>query len=376
MEKENRRKKILLVTRPIAPPWDEASKNFAYNLAKNTGGFDFYLLTNGIIPDLPENIHQKPIYTSNNFSYLQKLRLLKHLRKMRNDFDVLHYIFTPTKQNTFLIKKLAGSKKAKSIQTVATLREDLFSDKEIKGLIFGDSIVTYSDCAKNKLNKLGFSNVQRIYPGIDLNLYSPAPKDNQLLTTLNLQPGDFILTYPGEFTRLGATDDIVDMIIRHYGLLDKNKIKIIFACRIKNKNDLRKKEEVQKKLRDKNLLGLARFPETFTTLEKLFNTSDLVIFPVRDMKGKFDVPLAVVEAMACVKPVIISDLPILQEFANETNSVTIKSGDTGKLFSAIIDLYQNKEKREKIGKNAREYVEKNFDIQKIAEQYKKIYEEL
>ena len=32
--KNNTTKKILFVSRPIAPPWDEASKNFAYNLAK------------------------------------------------------------------------------------------------------------------------------------------------------------------------------------------------------------------------------------------------------------------------------------------------------------------------------------------------------
>lgn len=399
------RKKILLVTRPISPPWDEASKNFAYNLAMNLPDFDFYLLTNGIIPDLPKNVHQKPIYTSNNFSYFQKLRLIKHLRKMRNDFDILHYIFTPTKQNTFLIKKFSSGKKAKAIQTAATLREDLYSDGEIKKLMFADKIVTYSKYAKYKLNNLGFNNVDQIYPGINLNQYSPSCKDAELMKALNLCNKDFVVTFPGEFTRLGATDDIVEAIIKiasssppgrgikGEGSLQLSNIpspqpspkgrggnifniKFVFACRIKNKDDLIKKEEVQKKLKKKGLLDLVRFPETFTTLDKMLNASDLVIFPIRDMKGKFDVPLAVIEAMACAKPVIISDLPILKEFANNENSVIIESGNVKQLSDAILDLCQDKEKRETIGKNARKFAQDYFDIKNITKQYSEIYKNL
>ena len=83
-------KKILLITRPIAPPWDEASKNFAYYLARNLDMFEMYILTNGYLPDLPKHIHQKPIYTSNKLTYFQRARLLKLRHILKNDFAVLH----------------------------------------------------------------------------------------------------------------------------------------------------------------------------------------------------------------------------------------------------------------------------------------------
>lgn len=395
----NNHKKILLVTRPIAPPWDEASKNFAYYLAKNISTQEFYLLTNGLIPGLPENVHQKPIYTSNDFSYFQKLRLLKHLREMRREFDILHYIFTPTKQNTFLIKRLLNCKQdkcAKTIQTIATLREDLYSDREIKDLIFGDLVVTYSDYAKNKLNALGFNNVKRIYPGVDLEYYSPKPKDEQLLSEFGIRNSEFIVTYPGEYTRLGATDDIVKMIISlchcerieaipreelkseiaTVATLPRNDIKFVFACRVKNSTDAKKKEEVSKKLQENNCLEQVIFTDTFSDMAKLYNLSDVIIFPARDMKGKFDVPLAVIEAMACEKPVIISDLPILREFATPDNSVIIPKENKSALSKAILDLYENPIRRQEIGKIARKFVETNFDIKKIAEIYREIYEKL
>ena len=108
----------------------------------------------------------------------------------------------------------------------------------------------------------------------------------------------------------------------------------------------------------------------------IYNLCDISIFPVQNMVGKFDVPLAVIEAMACEKPVIISDLPILSEFAKEENSVRIKKGNVVELNSKILDLYNNPEKRNVLGKNARQYVEENFDINFVAKQYQTVYEKI
>ncbi|HRZ95864.1 MAG TPA: glycosyltransferase family 4 protein [Candidatus Moranbacteria bacterium] len=370
-------KKVLLITRPICPPWDEASKNFAYTLAKNVKDVEFGVLTYGRVPDLPENTRQHAIYTSASFSYLQKIRLVKNLRKIRKEYDILHYLFTPTKANSFLIKHFLNYKKtARSIQTIATLREDLYEDGEIKDLLFGDLIATYSDYAKNKLNELGFNNVKRVYPGIDLNLYSPAPKSRELRNNLNLDDTNFVIAYSGEYTRLGATEDIVNLILQYYKEFHEKNIRFIFACRIKNEKDLRKRKEIIKTFSKKGLLELVRFPKTFNSMEKMYNLSDIYLFPVQDMKGKFDIPLVVPEAMACEKPVILSDLPILSELNNGKNSVIIPRGDISALKGAILDLYNNPEKRRQIGKEARNFVEERFDIKKIAEIYGKIYARL
>jgi glycosyltransferase involved in cell wall biosynthesis len=372
-------KKVLLITRPICPPWDEASKNFAFFLSKNIDSVEFGLLTKGIIPDMPGNVRQKAIYTSSDFSYFQKLRLIRNLRKIKNDYDILHYIFTPTKQNSFLLKHFVNYKKRKDIriiQTIATLREDLYKDREIKDLLFGDLIITYSDYAKNKLNNLGLNNVKRVYPGIDLGLYSPASKNEELRKNLNLTKNDFVISYSGEYMRLGATDDLVNMVTKHQSELFKRNIKLIFACRIKNDKDARKRNSIIKSFSEKKLLELVRFPKTFNSMEKMYNLSDIVLFPVQNMKGKFDIPLVVPEAMACEKSVILSDLPILSELSNGENSVIIPRGDVDALAQAIFDLHDNPEKRKQIGQNARKFVEERFDIKKIADIYGKIYARL
>lgn len=367
-------KKILLVTRPICPPWDEASKNFAYYLSKNIKGCEIHILTNGILPDLPPNIIQEPIYNSSGFGLSQKMKLFGFLRKNRSSFDIVHYLFTPTKQNSFFIKGFAKPKKGTAIQTIATLREDLYSDDDIKKILFADMIITYSDYSKNKLENLGFKNILRIYPGIDLNLYSPAAKDMKTMEDFGISPGDFVVTYHGEFTRLGGTDKLVKAIIQHADTLKEEGIKIILACRVKNEADRKKKEETLKIIRENGLENYVKLPDTFITLEKIYNLADIATFPVENMKGKFDVPLVVIEAMACEKPIIISDLPILKEFANNQNSVKIEPANMEKFFQAVLDFKKNPTRYSELGKNARKYVLENFDIKKTAETYQAVYQ--
>lgn len=368
---------ILLVTRPITPPWDEGSKNFAYFLAKNIADFKIGLLTKGFLPNLPENIIQKPIYTENNFSFWQKIKLITNLRKLKNEFDILHFLFTPTKQNSFLIKNFIKGKTDRfhTIQTIATLREDLYSEAEIKEMLFGDKLIAYSDYTKNKLAQMGFRNVERIYPGIDLEIYRSQEKNPDYLKKYLFSPKDFIINFTGEYVRNDAMDTVVQSFIKVSKIIPEAKLSL--PVRIKNKEDAAKKKEVLEIFRKNNLLERVTFHDDGKyEMPDIYNLCDISIFPVKNMSGKFDVPLAVIEAMACEKPVIISNLPILEEFAKEENSVRIEKGDVQKLNAAILDLYRNPEKRILLGKNARKFVEENFDIKNVSEQYKNIYAKL
>lgn len=371
----NNFKKILFVSRPIAPPWDEASKNFAYNLAKeiakNNSNLEIHLMTKGILPGLPKNIIQHQIYTSsqNDFGFLQKLRSLFFQFKNKNNFDIVHHFFTPTPLSSFLIKYFLKGK-SKSIQTIATIREDLFSDAKIRKMMFGDIITTYSRYSKNKLETLGLDNVQKIYPGIDLKDYKPKKCEHK-----SHQKTSFVINFSGEYMRLGAIDDVIDVFIDISKKISEAKLSL--AVRVKNAKDARKKKEIIAKLKKNNLLKRVSFYDDGSyKMSDIYNLCDISLFPVRNMKGKFDVPLAVIEAMACERPVILSDIPILKEFANKKNSLTIKTGDIKQLIEMILFLYNNKSKRILLGTNARIYTKKNFSIKKTKKKYLEIYKSL
>jgi len=291
---------------------------------------------------------------------------------VKQKFDVAHYIFTPTTLNSFIIKKIIQNSPTKTIQTVATLREDVFSDEELKNLMFADLIITYSDYAQQKLFNLGVANVRRVYPGIDLEKYQ-TKQTRQLFSEYS--DADFVINFAGEYTRLGAMDDVIEAFIEVSKKIPTAKLSM--AVRVKNEKDTAKKKEVVERLQQNNLLDKVVFHDNGKfDMSDIYNLCDISIFPVQNMRGKFDVPLVVIEAMACEKPVILSDLPILQEFSNAQNSIQIKAGDVSQLTEAIVDLYNNPEKRKSIGASSRKYVEQNFDIRKVASQYAEIYKQL
>jgi glycosyltransferase involved in cell wall biosynthesis len=386
-------KKILLATRPLTPPWDEASKNFAYFLAKSIREpeLQMHILTTksssareenrdregASLEGLGENVVTHDIYphydaTRAGHSFSQKAILSAYLFSQSYKYDIVHYLFTPTAFNSALITNFTY-RRPKSIQTIATLREDLYGPEDWKKMLFADRIITYSHYSKAKLETAGFTGVECIYPGIDLELYSPKSKDADALKHFNLTEADFVVTYPGEYVRLGATDMLVEMLTKF--LKKDSAIKFIFGNRVKNEADQKKKDEVVAKLTQAGIVDQVRFTDTWKEMPKLYNLSDVIVFPVGNMRGKFDIPLAIIEPYACEKPVILSDLEIFQEFSKPDFSVTIPRNDSDALWQAIEDLRANEDKRKTLGKNARAFTKQFFDLKETARKYETLYRE-
>jgi glycosyltransferase involved in cell wall biosynthesis len=376
--------KVLLLTRPLCPPWDEGSKNFAFTLANSIENVEIHILTCGILEnisafaktsaDKPKNIIQHPIYSSPRLNLTQKIKLYNFLRKAEG-FDVIHSLFTPTKINSFFIKRALRSKNFKVIQTVATLREDLYEENDFKKILFGDLIITYSDYAREKLEKMGFRNTRRIYPGIDINNYRPKEKNISLMKDYGITDQDFVINFTGEYTRLGAIDDVIDC----FSDLVKAEanFKLQLACRIKNEKDAQKKEEVKRRLESTGILDkVVFFDNQKFEMSDVYNLADISIFPVRTMTGKFDIPLAVIEAMACGKPMIASNLERITYFLNADNSLLINPGDLGALKEKILYLYNNPEFKRELGEKGMQFVRNNFDIMQIVNEYKEVYKKI
>lgn len=367
-------KKILLATRPLVPPWDEASKNFAYFLAKSMESHHVSILTTPTwLPDLPANVTQIPCYTKNELDFSEKLRLLSALRGLRNKFDITHYLFTPTRKNTSLINFFSRPTHGKTLQTIATLREDLYGAKQWKQLLFADRIIVYSDYSKDILERVGFDNVTRIYPGTDLSLYRPQPKDAEALAFFHLTPEDFVVMYPGEYVRLGATDMLTEWLIEYYRTHPDSAMKFVFACRVKHEDDRLKKVEITERFAAAGILDRIRFTDTYADMPKLYNLADIMAFPVGDMRGKFDVPLVIIEAYACGKPVILSDLPIFREFSSDTICATVPRGSAEALTESVDALMSDPARREALGREARAFVERSFDLKDTVRRYEDVY---
>ena len=88
---------------------------------------------------------------------------------------------------------------------------------------------------------------------------------------------------------------------------------------------------------------------------------DIALIPSELESESFGV--SAVEAQACGTAVVISDIPGLMEATSpDETSIVVPRKNAAALAEAILDLMKNPDKRETLGKNGRQYVEKHYEM--------------
>ncbi|MBI2542861.1 MAG: glycosyltransferase family 4 protein [Candidatus Aenigmarchaeota archaeon] len=108
---------------------------------------------------------------------------------------------------------------------------------------------------------------------------------------------------------------------------------------------------------------------------KEYNDSDIVILPYRHSLGGIATPLVLLEAMACGRAIITTDLPHLREICGDA-VFYVKPYSVEDLLNAIRYLGGNPELRKMLGKKARERAVKYYDQKKMFLEYEKLFEKL
>ena len=137
-------------------------------------------------------------------------------------------------------------------------------------------------------------------------------------------------------------------------------------------DDLKKINHLPKNIK---LLSL----QPFNVFNKVLNCADVFLAMLNKEASNFSVPSKILNYLCAGKPIILS--------APKENLAckTILKAKAGKVFapnnlkelnSFLTNLKNNKKLKLQMGKNSRKYAEKNFDIKKITNKFKKIFKEI
>lgn len=354
-KKSSRNKNIAFLTRPIGPPWDESSKNFALYLSKamKIPNTNFILLsTSHTIPKLPFNIKQLPLHQKDELNLWTKLRFFVYL--LVSPPDCIHSLTVLTPFTGAIIKLLKLVKNFKAIQTITSLSND--RSLALKLSIFGDVVVSLSENTAQKLRRIGINAIV-IPPGIPTDNFKPAKKEK-------------IIAFLGELYRLKSYNIVVDLVeILERSLPDYN---IVLGFRTKNKPAEEKQLVAKLRKRFENSQSIT-FVEVIEDMPRFLERTKLVIFPATRIVGKFDYPLVLLEALTSGTPIVISRLGPLEELSSLAGVMTAPSNSADSFFKTIknaLNDYKN------LSKAARKTAENNFNIQEIAKQYETLYKNL
>jgi len=108
---------------------------------------------------------------------------------------------------------------------------------------------------------------------------------------------------------------------------------------------------------------------------EIINCMDVVVFPFDYLGGTLGQPLALLEAMACGKAVLATDIECVNEIIEHgVNGILCPRYDVDALKNQLMRLLLVDNERETLGTSARASVLKKYDINLTANQLYKLYE--
>jgi len=224
-----------------------------------------------------------------------------------------------------------------------------------------DHFLPYTHTAKKALSIEGVPDEKMtvVYPGIDLNKFSPAKKNPELLDRYNIKKDAFVAAYVGQLTSWKGVYNLIyaASVLKNRGIND-----VIFAVAGKGaQRDLMIKMIDEIRIKER-FIFLDFLP--YDRVQDVYNLADVFVlpsYPTMTWQEQFGMVLA--EAMGCGKPVISTLSGSIPEVVDRCG-LLIPSGDFHALANSLQRLMEDVSLREQLGKKARERAEEYFDATK------------
>ena len=363
--------RILMVSRAIEPPWDEASKNLVRDIISHLDDYTFHILTTGDDYSWKKNVVEETIYADKALTLRQKVRLFVFLFKHSLEFDLYHFCFTPEFFTSLLLKNMMRNRK--SIQNIPYLTERI-TDRNIKNIVFSDAVVVSSEYTKGILKRNGISNVTLIYPSVDTERFFQRAGVSSPEGKMSLPKG-FNVLWPCKFAS-DAEIKALESIAYETSRLDDN-INFVISLRIDGKVNLRRLEALKEILKKRNIEDKVVFIEKVEDMALLMSSCDMLVYPFfAGFKRKIDIPYVVIEAMASAKPILISDKEPINEVIKLGAGMALAKDDAAEFAGIINMLHKNNSLRTELGSKNREVALRYFDLSKNLALYDRIYKDL
>jgi len=367
--------RVLFVSKPIAPPWHDGSKNLVRDVASHlTRALPTVMTTPGA-PSIGERVTQEPIYVdAGRFSpgLLSNARVLRRLT-MGDPLDLWHFVFAPNPASSTAaqiakrVRRAAGWD-GKVVQTVASAPRDFAT---IRRWLFGDVVVVLSEWTRGRLIGSGVrGNQLRVIPPCAA---APDPPDDARIASVraafNLS-GPVVL-YPGDLEVSRGAETVADAVPRILKAVPDATI--VFACRPKTKDAAAAQSALMRTLSAARVDARTRHVGEIDDMPALLAASSVVAFPVDDLYGKVDIPLVLLEAMSLGIPVIPCKNGPLEALAPLR---MVAPGDSDGLADEVLRLLLSKDAAAEAAERGRALYHEKFRPSVVAAAYDELYEDV
>ncbi len=293
-----------------------------------------------------------PVYTSPTlnikglrgliFTISATFKLMSIVRKNKVDLVHAHYIMPPGLIAVFC-GMILGVKTAVTIHgsdILVLARKPVLKNliKYILGKV--DYVFVVSDSIKDNVLKLDIKEIENkmkvTYNAVDVQKFRPDMKSN-FKQEIKIDPFKPVILFVGNLVWQKG----VEYLIRAKEFIDDN-VEIVIVGDGPLFNEFKGIVEFE------NIEGI-KLTGARNDIEKIMPAADIFVLPSLT-EGR---PAVILEAMASGKPIVATNVGGIPEIINDQIGILVNPEDSVGLADAINKLLEDKELREKMGKNAR-----------------------
>ncbi|HEX6277498.1 MAG TPA: glycosyltransferase family 4 protein [Polyangiaceae bacterium] len=364
---------ILLVSKPVEPPWNDSSKNLVRDLVLGMRRHQAVAFgRDGGERELGratlEPVH--PALGSGRFApaLTDQLRVLRRLAFGRRP-DLFHFFFAPNPRTSSVARAASLVRRVRSVQTVCSVPRD---DVDPERVLFADRIVVLSRFTAERFARSGIASerIVRIPPAAPPLVPLDLERRQKTRAALGIDSDAPVVLYPGDL----EFGNGARLTLEAHRLLPK-ETRLVMACRAKTA----KARDIEAELRALAVrLGTSErvtfLGETSQILD-VVGAADVVSLPSDVAYAKMDYPLVLLEAMALARPVVVATGTPAAELADGGAARAVPP-ETDALADALGTLVGDAAHREALGARARETVLAEYDRARMARAYEALYDSL
>ena len=367
--------RVLFVSKPIAPPWHDGSKNLVRDVASHlTEALPTVMTVPGTAP-LSPRVTMDPVYTSSG-SFAPGLtanaRVLRRLC-FGDPLDMWHFVFAPNPASSSAARiarqtRRLGGFRGPVVQTIASAPRNFDG---IGRWIFGDKVIVLSEWMRGRLLASGISASRLVVIPPCAAAPDAPTAERRAAAREKIDADGPVLLYPGDYEVSRGAQTVADAAT---AILDGIPgATLVFACRPKSPRAHDARRVLEASLQRAGIAERVRHVGEVNDMAALVAESALVLFPVDDLYGKVDVPLVLLEALALGVPMVLASEGPLEAVSTARFS---QPGDAAALAAAALDLYRSPAQRSAQRDAGRALHAERFAPAVVAAAYDELYRAL
>ncbi len=301
------RPSVLLVSKPVAPPWNDSAKNLARDLANSLTRCEVTVLTHrdGAVAKEGDGLAahvKREIAFERTSAFAPKatdnIGVARVLLTSRMRINLWHFLFAPNPRTSAVARSLAMLARQRTVQTVASAPR---GDVRLRDVLFGDRVVVLSRHTELRFAEAGFDRTRlvRIPPAVGA-LHLRSETQAQARARFDLPTGAAVMLYPGDLEIGGGAERCV----RALAAIDPGVL-LVCACRPKTSAAAAARERLMALSKTLGVERRVRWFGDITDIHDLIFAANVVALPSDDLYAKMDIPLVLVEAALLGKPTVV-----------------------------------------------------------------------